>query len=109
MLARIVADLVAAGSLKRGDEIITPWSWPTALKVAEIRNPGARDLSTAVLTADGGRVHNDRHNFALDDDGKIIDDGIAPIHYEQWWGRGLRFAGTAHPLSRGMIDVEVAG
>lgn len=104
-----IATMVTDGEWHRGMRALTPTSWPTVLIVAEVLNEGAGELSTVVFSQDGARVRADRHNPDATDDGTPIADDIEPIVYEHWWGRGLRFSGTAHPRSRGMIDVKVAG
>lgn len=110
LLARVIAELITNGSLHRGDRIRSPyWFDHDPLIVASVEGAGARELTTVVLTADGARIRVDRHDFEVDPETHVVvPDETPPGRFERWWGvSGLSVAGTYHPVSRGMLDIQI--
>lgn len=110
VLARAIGDGVTVGLWTVGDEVRSPYAFGLRLKVVSVQyQREAGELSTVAMTADGGPVRTGRHSVALDADGTPVADPAVPVHFETWWGQGLRIAGTIHPVTRLMLDVEAAG
>lgn len=110
-LVDVITKLVRDRTFSIGDSVPTPYS-RSPLRVATKYeppldvSPEERELCEVVLTGDGGRIEARQHNWALDSDGKRIDDGSIQVRYERWWAEGLRVGGTVHPITRRITATE---